>query len=78
VFCKITRVSELNAVNKEEGVGWSNLGIGLDLKPATAKMALAPERKYGRGVIHANLLLLCIITNTHADMSLACSAAHNK
>jgi hypothetical protein len=69
-------VLELNlAVNQEEEAGWSNLGIGLDLKPTTAKMALAPKRKYGRGEIHANLLLLCVITNAHADMSIACSAA---
>jgi hypothetical protein len=53
--------------------GETDLRVGLDLEPTTAKVALAPERKYGRRVVHANLLLLCIVANTHAYVGFASS-----
>jgi hypothetical protein len=52
----------------------TDLWVGLDLEPATAKMALASKREYGRRIIHSYLLLLCIVTNTHANVGIARSA----
>jgi hypothetical protein len=52
----------------------ANLRVGLNLEPATAKMALAPKGKYGRRVVHSYLLLLCVVTNTHANVGIASSA----
>ena len=54
--------------------GETNLRVCLDLKPSTAKVALAPERKYGRRVVHADLLLLGIVANSHAYVGIASSA----
>ena len=51
------------------------LGVSLDFEPPVAEMALATERKDGCRVICADFLLLCIITNTHANMVVACSTA---
>jgi hypothetical protein len=51
----------------------TNLRVGLDLEPTTAEVALAPERKYGRRVVHADLLLLGIVTNAHANVGFASS-----
>ena len=59
--------------SKEKGE--TNLRVGLDLEPTTAKVALAPERKYGRRVVHADLLLLCIVANTHAYVGIASSTS---
>jgi hypothetical protein len=53
--------------------GETDLRVGLDLEPTTAKVALAPERKYGRRVVHANLLLLGIVANAHAYVGFASS-----
>ena len=52
-------------------MGESYLRVGLDLEPTTAKVALAPERKYRRRVVHADLLLLGIVANTHAYVGIA-------
>ena len=52
----------------------TDLWVGLDLEPATAKMALASKREYGRRIVHSYLLLLCIVTNTHANVGIARSA----
>ena len=51
----------------------TNLRVGLDLEPTTAKVALAPERKYRRRVVHADLLLLGVVANTHAYVGIASS-----
>ena len=52
-------------------MGETNLRVGLDLEPTTAKVALAPERKYRRRVVHADLLLLGIVANAHAYVGIA-------
>ncbi len=48
----------------------------MDLEPATAKMALASERKYRCRVVHSYLLLLCIVANTHANVGIARSTVY--
>ena len=67
---KITRALGLEITpSKDE----TNLRVSLDLEPATAKVALAPKRKYGRREVHADLLLLGIVANAHAYVGIASS-----
>ena len=56
----------------------TNLRVGLDLEPTTAKVALAPERKYRRRVVHADLLLLGVVANTHAYVGIASSTVRKQ
>ena len=51
----------------------TNFRVRLDLKPAVTQMAFTPERKYGRRIIVANLLLFRIVPNAHSDVVIACS-----
>jgi hypothetical protein len=73
VLREIPSQSEINRRWAKKGVR-ANLRVGLDLEPATAKMALASERKHGRRIVHSYLLLLCIVANTHANVGIARSA----
>ncbi len=68
------RESKKSALDKK-GM-WANLRVGVDLEPATAKMALASERKYRCRVVHSYLLLLCIVANTHANVGIARSTVY--
>lgn len=72
VFCEIHHVRAKKKARRR--VKKTNLRVGLDLEPATAKMALASKREYGRRIVHSYLLLLCIVTNTHANVGVARSA----
>jgi len=56
----------------------TNLRVCLDLEPTTTKVALAPEGKYGRRVVHSNLLLLGVVANAHAYVGIASSAVHRQ
>ena len=49
----------------------------MNLKPATAKMTFTPKGVYGSAEVIPNLLLLRIITNSHADVAIACPAVPN-
>jgi hypothetical protein len=73
VLREIPSQSEIKPALEKKSV-WPNLGVGLDLEPATAKMALASERKHRRRIVHSYLLLLCIVANTHAYVGIARSA----
>ncbi len=74
-YTKYTKLGEKKTPRRRAKKSvWANLRVGLDLEPATAKMALASERKHRRRIVHSYLLLLCIVTNTHANVGIACSA----
>ncbi len=50
------------------------LRVRLDGEPIATKVAFAFEFEYGSGKIVSDLLLLCIIPHSHANMSIASSA----
>ena len=58
--------------------GETDLRIGLNLEPTTAKVALAPERKDRRRIVHADLLLFGIVANAHAYVSIASSTVRKE
>ena len=58
----------------QEETNETHLRVGLDLKPAVAKMTLASEGVDGGRVVVPDLLLFRIVTYTHPNMSVACSA----
>ena len=49
------------------------LRVCLNLKPTTTEVAFTPEGEDGRGVIFADLLLLSVVSDAHADVSVACA-----
>ena len=50
------------------------LRVCLNLKPTTTEVAFTPEGEDGRGVIFPDLLLLTVVSDAHADVSVACAA----
>ena len=52
----------------------SDLGVGVYFKPAVAQMALASEGVYGGAIVVSNLLFLCIVADSHANVIVACAA----
>jgi len=54
----------------------ANLRIGLDFKPIVAEMTFASKRVYRGGIVVAYLLLLCIVSHTHADVIVASSTGN--
>lgn len=50
------------------------LWVSLNLKPSTTQVAFTTERVNGRAVIAADLLLLSVVPDAHADVIITCSA----
>lgn len=60
--------------DERKRVTLSDLGVGVYFKPAVAQMALASKGVYGGGIVVSNLLFLCVVADSHADMIVACAA----
>src|ERR1700761_1651023 len=56
----------------------TNLRVCPNLKPARTQMAFAPKCEYRCGVVHSNLSLFSIVTDTHADMVVAIETERQK
>jgi hypothetical protein len=75
----IAGVLNLKRVSKgyqtvRDGQAESNLGIGLNLKPAIAQMTFAPKGIDGRRVVILDFAFLGVVTDAHADVIVACAA----
>jgi hypothetical protein len=69
---KKIKVFAMDPCMREKG---AHLGIGADLEPSVAEVALASKSKHGSGKIHSDLAFFSVVAHAHTNMVVAGEAA---